>query len=132
MWSHKYGASPRARLGHYPLERTMHIPQDYLKRFCLKGMGEQKGTLLVDRSLRARVQFLQVNLNAALPGLGSFDAIFLRNVMIYFNGDTKQEVVGRATSLLKPDGYFFIGHSESLHGISDGLRPCRPSVYRKP
>lgn len=121
----------RARLGHYPLERTTHIPPAYLKRFCLKGMDKQKGTLLVERSLRAKVQFLQVNLNAALPALGTFDVIFLRNVMIYFNGDTKQQVVGRVASLLKPDGYFFIGHSESLHGVSDAVRPCAPSIYRK-
>jgi chemotaxis protein methyltransferase CheR len=90
------------------------VPQDYLRRFCLKGIGEQQGTLLVDRSLRQRVQFRQVNLNTALPDLGSFDVIFLRNVMIYFNGDTKRQVVNR---VLAPQagGYFFIGHSESLH-----------------
>lgn len=121
----------RARLGHYAVERTTHIPATYLKRFCLKGVGDQKGTVLVDRNLRSRVQFLQVNLNAPLPQLGTFDVIFLRNVMIYFNGDTKQQVVARVVSLLKPDGYFFIGHSESLHGVSNAVRPCAPSIYRK-
>lgn len=121
----------RARMGHYPLERTTHIPASYLKRFCLKGMDTQKGTLLIDRSLRNRVQFLQVNLNESLPQLGTFDVIFLRNVMIYFNGDTKQQVVARVVSMLKPDGFFFIGHSESLHGISDLVKPTAPSIYRK-
>lgn len=121
----------RARTGHYPLERTTHIPASYLRRFCLKGTGSEQGTLLVERNLRSRVQFRQVNLNAALPQLGMFDAIFLRNVMIYFNGDTKQQVVARVLSLLKPGGLFFIGHSESLHGVTDLVQPLMPSVYRK-
>ncbi|UGQ45167.1 CheR family methyltransferase [Massilia endophytica] len=121
----------RARTGHYPMERTQHIPQDYLRRFCLKGMGEQQGTLLVERSLRSRVQFRQVNLNTALPDLGQFDVIFLRNVMIYFNGDTKRQVVARVVGQLRPDGHFFIGHSESLHEVTDAVRAVVPSVYRK-
>ncbi len=121
----------RARTGHYPMERARHIPQAYLRRFCLRGTGPQEGSLLVERSLRARVQFTQVNLNEALPQLGSFDLVFLRNVMIYFNGDTKQKVVARVLGPLKPDGHFIIGHSESLHGVSDAVQPLAPSMYRK-
>jgi len=122
----------RARLGHYPMERASHVPQDYLKRFCLKGIREQTGTLLVDKALRQRVQFRQVNLNTELPSdLGAFDVVFLRNVMIYFNGDTKRQVVARVISRLKPGGTFFIGHSESLHEINDSLQTVMPSVYRK-
>jgi chemotaxis protein methyltransferase CheR len=123
----------RARVGHYPMERASHVPPDYLRRFCLKGIAEQQGTLLVERALRQRVQFRQVNLNAELPGdLGTYDMVFLRNVMIYFNGDTKRQVVARVASRLKPGGHFVIGHSESLHEISDTLRAVVPSVYRKP
>ena len=121
----------RARAGHYPVERTTHISPDYLRRFCLKGIDEQQGTLLIERSLRNRVQFMQVNLNAQLPRMGTFDVIFLRNVMIYFNGETKREVVARVLSLLKPGGHFFIGHSESLNDITDAVRPLAPSIYRK-
>jgi chemotaxis protein methyltransferase CheR len=114
------------------MERASHVPQDYLRRFCLKGIREQAGTLLVERTLRQRVQFRQVNLNTDLPAdLGAYDVVFLRNVMIYFNGDTKREVVARVASRLKPGGTFFIGHSESLHEINDTLRPVMPSVYRK-
>jgi chemotaxis protein methyltransferase CheR len=123
----------RARTGHYPLERASHVPQDYLRRYCLKGIREQHGTLLVERALRQRIQFRQVNLNTDLPAdLGTFDMIFLRNVMIYFNGDTKRQVVARVTARLKPGGTFIIGHSESLHEVSDSLVPVVPSVYRKP
>ena len=121
----------RACVGHYPLERTHHIPPAYLKRFCLKGTGTQEGTLLVERRLRDRVHFRQVNLNTPLPSLGVFDAIFLRNVMIYFDGGTKQQVVSRVLSSLKPDGLFFIGHSESLQGVNDTVQPVASSVYRK-
>lgn len=122
----------RARAGHYPLERTSHIPLHYLKRFCLRGVGEQQGTLLVERKLRSRVQFQQINLNETLPDIGKFDVIFLRNVMIYFSSETKQKIVARVLSLLKPGGYFCIGHSESLNGISDAVLPIAPSIYRKP
>lgn len=122
----------RARAGHYPVERTRHIPPAYLKRFCLKGMGEQEGTVLVERPLRARVNFAQVNLNTELPkALGLFDVIFLRNVMIYFNGDTKRQVVARVLSLLKPGGHFCIGHSESLNDINNEVLQVAPSIYRK-
>jgi chemotaxis protein methyltransferase CheR len=123
----------RARTGHYPMERATHVPQDYLRRYCLKGIRDQQGTLLVERSLRERVHFRQVNLNTALPGdLGTFDLVFLRNVMIYFNGDTKRQVVTRITQRIKPGGHLFIGHSESLQEMGDVLRPVIPSVYRKP
>jgi chemotaxis protein methyltransferase CheR len=122
----------RARIGHYPMERANHVPQDYLRRFCLKGIREQAGTLLVDKALRQRVHFRQVNLNTDLPSdLGSYDVVFLRNVMIYFNGDTKRQVVARVTSRIKSGGSFFIGHSESLHEINDTLTTVMPSVYRK-
>jgi chemotaxis protein methyltransferase CheR len=122
-----------ARAGHYPMERATHVPQDYLRRFCLKGVRDQQGTLLVERTLRERVHFRQVNLNTALPGdLGTFDLVFLRNVMIYFNGDTKRQVVTRVLGRMKPGAHLFIGHSESLQELGDMLRPVMPSVYRKP
>lgn len=121
----------QARNGHYSNERTTHIPPSFLKRYCLKGFADQEGTILVDRSLRQRVQFAQVNLNMALPTLGKFDVIFLRNVMIYFNGETKRQVVARVLTLLKPGGYFFIGHSESLNDISTAVKVVAPSIYRK-
>ncbi len=121
----------KARTGHYPMERATQIPQAYLKRYCLKGVDGQKGTLLIDRALRSRVQFAQVNLNAALPQLGTFDVIFLRNVMIYFDTETKRQVVTRVLSLLRQGGLFIIGHSETLSDVSDAVEGVTPSVYRK-
>jgi chemotaxis protein methyltransferase CheR len=122
----------RARAGHYVMERARHVPQDYLRRFCLKGEGEQDGTLLVERNLRNKVKFLQVNLNEPLPNIGTFDIVFLRNVLIYFNAETKRRVVQRVLSVLQPGGYLLIGHSESLHGVNDGVHTVAPSIYRKP
>jgi chemotaxis protein methyltransferase CheR len=75
---------------------------------------------------------MQVNLNTTLPRLAAFDVIFLRNVMIYFNGDTKRQVVARILEQLKPGGFFCIGHSESLNDITTALTQVAPSIYRKP
>jgi chemotaxis protein methyltransferase CheR len=122
----------RARIAHYPMERARHIPQSYLQRFCLKGHGRQEQTLLVDRALRSKVRFEQINLNAQLPPIGPFEFIFLRNVLIYFNEQTKREVVARMQSVLKPGGWLFIGHSETLNGINETLRSVAPAIYRKP
>ncbi|PZP32074.1 MAG: hypothetical protein DI603_11505 [Roseateles depolymerans] len=116
----------------YPLERTAHVPPPYLKRYCLRGFGRHEGTLLVDRTLRDRVQFAQINLMESVPKTNAYDMVFLRNVMIYFNGDTKRQVVARILTALKPGGYLVIGHSENLNGISDDVKLLAPSVYRKP
>jgi chemotaxis protein methyltransferase CheR len=121
----------RARAGHYPMERARHVPQAYLQRFCLKGTGRQRDTLLIERGLRSKVSFLQINLNDRLPAIGTFDFVFLRNVLIYFNTQTKREVVARALSVLQPGGWLFIGHSENLNGICDAVKPAAPSIYRK-
>jgi len=101
-------------------------------KYCLKGTGSQQGTLLIDRALRNRVNFIQVNLNDTLPELGEFDVIFLRNVMIYFDQPTKSKVVARLIPRLKRGGYFIVSHSESLNGVSDALKLVAPSIYRKP
>ena len=122
----------KARAGHYPMDRTEGISREHLSRYCLKGVGAQEHTLLVDKALRDRVNFLQVNLNQPLPSLGVFDVIFLRNVMIYFDQETKRQIVQRMMPLLKPGGHFLVGHSESLNGVADALHPLAPSIYRKP
>ncbi|MES2127270.1 MAG: protein-glutamate O-methyltransferase CheR [Pseudomonadota bacterium] len=122
----------RARQGHYPMERADLIPPHYLKRFCLKGQDKYAGTLLVERALRQRVTFEHANLNAPMPQVGMFDFVFLRNVMIYFNTETKRQVVARVLAQLKPGGILVIGHSETLNDISSAVVPVAPSIYRKP
>lgn len=116
----------------FTLDRARHVPPDYLRRYCLKGSAEYEGKLLIDRGLRSRVKFRYANLNAPLPELGQFDIVFLRNVMIYFNNDTKKQVVKRVVSALKPNGYFFVGHSESLNDVTQAVQSVAPAIYRKP
>jgi len=122
----------RAQHGHYPMARAKTIPPRYLKEYCLKGVGAQEGTFLVAPRLRGRVRFAQINLVGTLPRLGEFDVIFLRNVMIYFDPPTKREVVARLVPYLARGGHLFVGHSESLNGVSDALKTVQPSVYLKP
>ena len=123
-------ALERARAGHYALERLDDLPKRYLSQYCLKGIGSQEGSFLIARELRSRVGFMRVNLNADLPNLGAFDVIFLRNVMIYFDMGTKQQVVARMLPLLKPGGHFIIGHAESLNGVTEGLQAVALSIYQ--
>ncbi len=86
---------------------------------------------MIDPELRDRVKFLHANLIEKLPELGRFDVIFLRNVMIYFDLPTKQNLVERVLRYLRPGGYLIVSHSESLNGMSSELRMISPSIYRK-
>ncbi len=121
----------RARTGHYSLARAKSIPRHMLQAYCLKGIGAQEGTFLIEPRLRSRVRFEQINLVASLPQLGLFDVIFLRNVMIYFDQPTKRDVVARVLRHLRPDGYLIVGHSETLNGVDEALEPIVPSIYRR-
>ncbi len=120
----------RARSGRYPMSRTDKIPPECLKRHCLRGVGEEEGRLMVDPALRSKVNFRQINLNTRLPEVGLFDVVFLRNVMIYFNGETKRQIVDRLQRCLRPGGHLIIGHSETLNGFQNGLEVVMPSIYR--
>jgi len=122
----------QARSGQYDLGQAHEIPKAYLQTYCLKGVGSQDGTFIIDPEVKKRVSFRQINLNERLPDVGVFDVIFLRNVLIYFQPETKRTVVRRLLDKLRPGGWFVVGHSESLNGIVDGLRVEAASVYRKP
>ncbi len=121
-----------AQRGLYWLDRTRGLPQSYLRKYCLKGVRSQEGGFLIAPELRRHTRFLQINLNATLPEIGKFDLIFLRNVMIYFDNETKRQVVDRIVEKLRPGGYLIVGHSESLNGINDTLKPVKPTIYRLP
>jgi chemotaxis protein methyltransferase CheR len=121
----------RARTATYPMERARNIPLEYLQRFCLKGQGPRENTLRIENALRRRVQFRQVNLNESLPPLGMFDFVFLRNVLIYFNADTRKRVVARVVCALKPGGWLLISHTESLYEATTALQAVAPSIYSK-
>lgn len=120
-----------ARAGLYPIHLAEEIPREYLRAYCLKGVGQQEGQLKIDPMLMNKVRFDNINLNENLPDVGMFDLIFLRNVLIYFQQDTKHAVVSRLLGKLKPGGHLVIGHSETLYGIFSELKPLGPSIYRK-
>ncbi|MBM3223057.1 MAG: protein-glutamate O-methyltransferase CheR [Candidatus Tectomicrobia bacterium] len=124
------GSLAKAQAGHYPMERAARIPQEYLAAYCLKGVGRQTGTFLIADVLRRRLRFAVINLNASLPQIEPVDVIFVRNVMIYFDAPTKTQVVQRLRTVLRPAGYLFIGHSESLHGLTTTFKLVCPGVYR--
>jgi chemotaxis protein methyltransferase CheR len=122
----------RASAGVYPTERTSGIPRALLERFMLRGVGAQAGNVKASPALQAAVTFRRLNLNQEPYGLtGIFDAIFCRNVFIYFQRATRDRIVQRMLDHLRPGGHFFVGHSESLGGVA-GLETLMPTVYRKP
>jgi chemotaxis protein methyltransferase CheR len=121
-----------AQRGQYWLDRTRGLPQSYLKKYCLKGVRSQEGSFLIAPELRKHTRFMQINLNTTLPEIGKFHAIFVRNVMIYFDNETKRQVVARIVEKLRPGGYLIIGHSESLNGINETVKPIKPTIYRLP
>jgi len=121
-----------ARRGLYWLDRTRGLPKECLRKYCLKGVRENDGAFLIAPELRKHTNFLQINLNTTLPGMSKFNVIFLRNVMIYFDPETKKQVVERLVRQLLPGGYLIIGHSESLNGITDCVKPVMPTIYRLP
>lgn len=123
----------KAQTGLYPMERGKGIPPELLKKYCLKGTRSQEGNFLVVPKLRERVEFRQINLIAPeTRDLGQFDVIFLRNVMIYFDNETKRKVISNMVPHLREDGVFIIGHSETLTGITDQLSAMRPTLYCRP
>jgi chemotaxis protein methyltransferase CheR len=122
----------KARSGHYRIAEAEKIPQEYLKKYCLKGKGAQEGTFVIDKRLRQHVTFQPMNLNVeGMKKVGEFDVIFLRNVLIYFDIPTKQRVVKNVMANLKRGGYLIVGHSETLNGIVDNLQQVKPTVYKR-
>jgi chemotaxis protein methyltransferase CheR len=122
----------QARSGHYRMAEAEKIPGAYLRKYCLQGNGSQEGTFLIDRKIRQHVRFEQLNLNVeGMKKAGDFDAIFLRNVLIYFDIQTKRRVIANLLPCLKNGGYLIVGHAESLNGITDALTQVKPTVYRR-
>jgi len=122
----------QAKRGLYPLTESEKIPRSYLKEYCLKGVREQTGMMLMDERLKKHIAFEMLNINADWPShISGFDVVFLRNIMIYFDLETKQRLVDKIANKIKPGGYLFIGHSETLNQISDRFKIIQPSICQK-
>lgn len=122
----------KARDGIYDLAQAKYFPEGWLQRHCLNGIDDMCGRFRVQGSLRERLELREINLVQPLPeGLGAFDAIFLRNVLIYFSNEEKLGITRRLVSQLRPGGLLFIGHAESIHGFDLPVRLLHPSVYER-
>jgi chemotaxis protein methyltransferase CheR len=119
-----------AREAVYPLQSVEKLTEERQKRFFMRGTGRFEGKARVRASLSAQVEFLRVNLmDAQWPIPGGLDAIFCRNVMIYFDKATQRALVERFAGLLKPSGLFFAGHAESLLDQGRHFRLRGQTVY---
>lgn len=121
----------QAASGRFPMQRIEGISQERLRRYCMRGTGDAEGWMAIDDTLRANCTFARVNLMETLPPVGQFEAIFLRNVLIYFDVPTKRAVIGRLLEHLAPGGRLFVGLAESLHGANTPTVLVEPGVYRK-
>jgi chemotaxis protein methyltransferase CheR len=120
-----------ARGGVYTTDRLSGIDQHRMKRWFQKGTGNQANKVRVKEELRQLIQFKQLNLMGEWPMKGMFDFIFCRNVLIYFDNQTKLKLVGRYVNFLKDHSLLFIGHSESLYQFDVGLTQIGTTIYQK-
>ena len=114
-------------------DARLQLPQpEWLQRYFQKGTGNFAGQYRVKDALLKQVKFHRLNLlQAQYPVQPSQHVIFCRNVMIYFDTATQQELVLKLINQLAPGGYFVVGHSESLLGIKHPLKSVKPGIYRK-
>ncbi len=120
------------KFGVYRDQDVRNIPLPLLKRYFQQGIGRAEQLFRVKQELRNLVSFRQINLSTPpYPVNGNQDAIFCRNVMIYFNHDLRRKLLHNFEQLLRPGGYLFVGLAESLTGIQPNLKSVEPSVYRK-
>ncbi len=120
----------KAKVGIYPLDRVGKLPPETLKRFFLRGTGNNANHVKVRKELCDLISFRQLNLlDTDWPINGKFDVIFCRNVMIYFDKDTQYKILKRFAPMLEPHGLLFAGHSESLHHAADLFKLRGQTVY---
>ena len=123
-------ALEKARTGVYPLEQVRKIDEVRIKRFFQKGTGKRLGLARIRPEVSSLVEFSGLNLLAPQwPVKGPFDAIFCRNIMIYFDKETQAKILKRFAPLLKPDGLLFAGHSENFSYISSEFKLRGQTVY---
>jgi chemotaxis protein methyltransferase CheR len=121
-----------ARMGLYPEAWVDKIPLSLRKKYCLKGRGRHEGQFLVDRTLSKSMKFSVNNLMLVNREIGSFNTIFLRNVLIYFNSETKKKVVENVMHNLKVGGYLIISLTENINNLKiKNLKQINSSIYQK-
>ncbi|WP_442597136.1 CheR family methyltransferase [Parapusillimonas sp. JC17] len=123
-------AVERAREGMYSMERVKPVPEEYLHRYFQRGAGRRAGMVRVKPELRGMIEFDVLNLlSTNWPPSQSFDAIFCRNTMIYFDKATQTRILERFAGVLKPGGLLFAGHSENFTYLTKAFRLLGQTVY---
>lgn len=120
-----------AEKGIYAIEKVEKVPLEFLKSYFQKGVGKCIGYVKVKEELRRMVTFRRINLMESFPWKEEIDVIFCRNVMIYFTRETQTQLAEKFYHCLSPGGYLFIGHSESLTGVSHRFQQPATTVYQK-
>lgn len=122
----------KAQEGIFSKDRLGPVRPDWLVRYFDRGVGESEGFFRVKANLRRNLSFKALNLLApSYPFRDSFQVVFCRNVMIYFDRETQEELVNKIYPLVQPGGYLIIGHAESLTNIKHPFKLVKPSIYRK-
>jgi chemotaxis protein methyltransferase CheR len=118
-----------AEEGVWSADKAGEIPTHYLRAYTLKGVEENEGKIKAAPAIRM-IRFMRLNLNESIyPEIGKFDLIFCRNVLIYFDPESRRRALGRLLHHLSPEGYFFVGHAESLNATCPSLRTVMATVY---
>ncbi len=126
------GVLQKAQEGIYNSEKVNHIPKLLKNKYLEKIDGSEDAVYKVKNFLKDIIVFRRLNLSKTpFPMRGPMDVVFCRNVMIYFDINTRKQLIHEIYRLLKPHGYLFVGHAESLIGLATGFRAIRPSVYIK-
>jgi chemotaxis protein methyltransferase CheR len=125
------GATQTSARGVYDKQRVSSVPPQWRAKYFDIIQTRPERLYQANDELRHMMHFAKLNLMDPWPMQGKFDAIFCRNVMIYFNKDTQAELIGRFWQMLAPGGTLFIGHSESLAGVKHRFRYVQPTVYER-
>ena len=118
----------RGRRGEYSIDEYEKIPAPYR---AYAEVNEAARSMQMSEKLRELITFNQLNLLGAWPMKGPFDAVFCRNVVIYFDKDTQRKLFDRIANLLVPGGWLYIGHSENLFNVCDRFKNCGRTIYQK-
>ncbi|MFZ5776160.1 MAG: CheR family methyltransferase [Thermodesulfobacteriota bacterium] len=121
----------QAKRAVYTDDKITKVPQHFLKQYFKKGVGNSAGYVKVKDELRRMVQFERFNLMGDFPWREAMDVVFCRNVMIYFNRETQQELVNKFYNAITPGGYLFIGHSESITSLKHKFVQIDATAYQK-
>lgn len=116
----------------YDMEKAEPIPYEYKKRFLFRSKDPDRAEVRIRPELRSKVEFRRVNfMDDTYPVPSGFDTVFCRNVIIYFDRPTQERILGHICAHIRPGGWLFIGHSETLTGMDLPLRSAAPTIYQR-